>query len=202
MTMRIAVLASGEGTTLQAMIDAVRAGRLRAEIVLVVSNHPHSGAIRRAGAHGIPTAWLNGVTHPDPNELDRAIADALRNSKAEWVVLAGYMKQIGPLMLAAFPGRILNTHPSLLPRHGGKGMYGKRVYEAILAGGDTETGVTIHLVDAEYDTGPILTQTRLSVPPNSTVDSLQREVQALERGLLCETLQCIADGSIRSNGGG
>ena len=178
------------------MIDAIRSGRLNAEIALVISNNRDSGALHRAADNGLRTACLSAATHPDPCELDQAICSALVESQADIVVLAGYMKKIGPLALAAFSGRIINTHPSLLPKHGGKGMYGPRVYEAVLANGDSETGVTVHLVDAEYDTGPIIAQATLPVAANATVESLKREVQALERQVLCATLQRIAEGDI------
>lgn len=193
---RIAVLASGEGTTLQSILDSIRQQRLLATIGLVISNNRNSGALVRAASAGLPWAHLSGVTHPDPDQSDRAICAALIEHRIDAVVLAGYMKKIGPRTLDRFSGRILNTHPSLLPRHGGKGMYGRRVHEAVLASSDVETGVSVHLVDGEYDTGPVIAQTRLPVPTDATVESLEREVQQLERQFLCETLQQISSGCI------
>jgi len=194
--MRIAVLASGKGTTLQSIIDAVHSRTLNAEIAVVISNNRNSGALGRAQANGLPTAHLSGITHPDFAELDRAICGALVASRSDVVVLAGYMKKIGPLTLAHFSGAILNTHPSLLPRHGGQGKYGRRVHEAVLASGDLETGVSVHLVDAEYDAGPVLAQTKVPVERNETVQALEVRVQILERQFLCETLQRIASGAL------
>ena len=190
--MRIAVLASGEGTTLQCIIDAVHSHTLNAEIALVISNNKISGALGRARASGLPAVHLSGITHPDYAELDRAICSALVASRSDVVVLAGYIKKIGPLTLDRFSGAVLNTHPSLLPRHGGRGMYGRRVYEAVIASGDLETGVSVHLVDAEYDTGRVIAQTRLPVERNDTVQTLEVRVRSLERQFLCETLQRIA----------
>jgi phosphoribosylglycinamide formyltransferase-1 len=194
--MRIAVLASGEGTTLQSIVDAIRARRLDAQVVLVVSNNRNSGALERAAAAAIPTAHLSGVTHPDPDKLDQAICAALLKSRADVVVLAGYMKKIGRRTLEKFAGRVLNTHPSILPRHGGQGMYGRRVHDAVLASGDAETGVSVHLVDAEYDTGPVIAQTRVPVQAGIAVEQLEQAVQALERLFLCATLQRVACGQL------
>ena|SRR6185369_601151 len=194
--MRIAVMASGEGTTLQALVDAIAEGRLQGQMVAIISNNGQSGAIARAAAHGIPFAHLSGVTHPEPALLDAAICRMLTEAGADVVVLAGYMKKIGPQTLERFAGRIINTHPALLPRHGGKGMYGRRVHEAVLASGDASTGVSVHLVDAEYDTGPVIAQATCPVPVGATVDALESQVQALEKAFLCATLERIARGEI------
>jgi phosphoribosylglycinamide formyltransferase 1 len=193
---RLAVLASGEGTTLQSLIDSIDAGQLEAQVAVVVCNNRGSGALAKAAAAGIPFAHLSAVTHPEAAALDAAIRSVLEQHGVEIVVLAGYMKKIGPQTLARFSGRIINTHPSLLPRHGGKGMHGRHVHEAVLAGGDAHTGVSVHLVDAEYDTGRVLAHSRIPVPPQATVEMLEREVRTLERQFLCTTLQRIARGEI------
>jgi phosphoribosylglycinamide formyltransferase-1 len=112
------------------------------------------------------------------------------------VILAGYMKKLGPATLGAYRGRILNIHPALLPKHGGQGMYGRRVHEAVLAAGETVTGVTVHVVDEQYDHGPILAQREVTVLPGDTVDSLAARVLAQEHRLYAETLQQISDGRI------
>src|SRR6202023_2647515 len=109
----------------------------------------------RARLAGIRGLHLSSSTHESPEALDAAIRDALRQAGAELVFLAGYMKRVGPLVLAAFSGRVLNTHPALLPKFGGKGMYGDHVFRAVLDAGDAESGVSVHLVDPEYDTGPL-----------------------------------------------
>ena len=111
--------------------------------------------------------------------------------------LAGYMKKLGPLVLNAFEGRILNTHPALLPRFGGPGMYGDRVFEAVLEAGESESGVSIHLVDAEYDTGDIVSQCRVPVLPGDCLEDLKARVQAREKEFVVETLSQIAKGEIR-----
>lgn len=190
--MHLGVLASHEGTTLQAVLDAVAAGRLPARVTIVVSNNGGAGALRRARAAGVPTAHLSSVTHPDPDALDAAIVRTLEEARVDVVFLAGYMKKLGPRMLRAYAGRILNTHPSLLPRYGGQGMYGNRVHEAVLAAGDAETGASVHLVDAEYDTGPVVAQCRVPVLPGDSVADLAARVQAEERELVVDTLAAMA----------
>ena len=192
--MKIGVLASHEGTTLQAVLDACATGRIPAQVVLVVSNNAGSGALRRARTAGVPALHLSSTTHPDPKSLDRALLQALRAQAVDLVLLAGYMKKLGPLTLAAFPGRILNTHPALLPRFGGQGLYGAHVHRAVLAAGERESGASIHWVDGEYDTGPVIAQVRVPVEPGDTPESLAARVQAAERTLLVKVLDELARG--------
>jgi phosphoribosylglycinamide formyltransferase-1 len=181
---------------MQAVIDNIEAGRLDARVVLVVSNNSDSGALARARRHRLPSVHLSGHTHHDPAELDRALRDALVAAQAELVLLAGYMKRIGPLTLAAFRGRILNIHPALLPRHGGLGMYGLRPHQAVIAAGDTESGATVHLVTAEYDQGPALRQRRVPVLPGDSPETLQQRVLAEEHRIYSEVLADIIAGKI------
>ena len=154
--MNIGFLASGRGSNMQAVIDACRAGVIDGRAAVVISNNSRAGALDRADREGIPRYHLSSVTHPDPGELDRAILDALTAHGVGLVMLAGYMKKLGPETLRHFRNRVLNIHPALLPRHGGEGMYGRRVHEAVLAAGEKETGVSVHIVDAEYDRGPVI----------------------------------------------
>lgn len=195
--LRIAVMASGSGTTLQAVIDACDAGTLAGEVVLVISNNSGSGAVARAHRHRLRVAHLSSHTHPDAAALDRAIAARLGDASPDVVLLAGYMKKLGPRVLEAFAGRIINTHPSLLPKYGGKGMYGSNVHAAVIAAGDRRTGISVHLVDGEYDTGRVLAQREIDVDAADTARTLAKRVQAVERPFLIEVLQQIASGSIR-----
>jgi phosphoribosylglycinamide formyltransferase-1 len=181
---------------MQAIIDACKAGRLDAVPSVVISNNSRSGAMRRAAREGIPRHHLSSHTHPDPDALDRAICDVLEKHRVELVVLAGYMRKLGPRTLARFRGRIVNIHPALLPQFGGKGMYGLRVHAAVLAAGVKETGVTVHLVSQEYDQGPILAQRRVPVDSQDGVESLAARVLECEHALYPETLQRIASGEI------
>jgi len=185
---RFAVLASHEGTTLQAVLDACSQGDLDAEVTLVISNNSNAGALHRAHNAGVVTAHISSTTHPTDEARDQAILGALRNAEADWVLLLGYMKKLGPQTLAEYSGRILNTHPALLPQFGGKGYFGRKVHEAVLAAGETETGATVHLVETDYDTGPTLAQVRVPVRPHDTVESLEERVKHAERKLLINTL--------------
>jgi phosphoribosylglycinamide formyltransferase 1 len=194
--LRIGVLASGAGTTLQAVIDAAQSGRLPVQVAVVISNNSQAGAVARAQRHSIPWVHLSAKTHGDERRLDEAIRDTLAKNDARFVLLAGYMKKVGPATLRAFSGRVLNTHPALLPKHGGKGMYGSRVYAAVLASGDPVTGVSVHLVDSEYDTGRVLAQREVPVNPGDDVRSLSERVQRAEREFLVEVLGQIAEGAI------
>jgi phosphoribosylglycinamide formyltransferase-1 len=194
--LRIGVLASGAGTTLQAVIDAIEAGELAGAIAVVISNNSRSGALARAARHSLPGVHLSSVTHGSVGSLDTAIRDTLLKHKANLVLLAGYMKKLGPVTLDAFAGRVINTHPALLPKHGGKGKYGRRVHESVLAGREKVTGVSVHLVDRDYDTGRVLAQREVHVEPGDDVDSLTARVQAAEREFLVETLRKIASGAL------
>jgi phosphoribosylglycinamide formyltransferase-1 len=193
--MRIGVLASGGGTTLQAVLDACARAELAASIALVISNNSGSGAIERATKAGIPTRHLSLKTHPDPAALDAAIEAALVEARVEVVFLAGYMKRLGERTLARFAGRILNTHPALLPKFGGQGMYGANVHRAVIAAGETVTGVTVHLVDGDYDTGPPIAQVEVPVLPGDTAEILAARVQERERALVVEVLGELATGT-------
>lgn len=192
--MNIAILASGEGTTLQAVLDACANGSLPARVVCIISNNPGSGALRRAREAGVEGLYLSSKTHSSAEELDRAIRDALVSRGVDLVFLAGYMKKLGPLTLQEFQGRILNTHPALLPKFGGQGMYGIHVHRAVIAAGEKTSGASIHLVDNEYDTGPVIAQTTVDVKPDDTPETLAARVQQNERALVVAVLTEIATG--------
>lgn len=194
--LRVAVLASGAGTTLQAVIDAAESGELDAEVVVVISNNSASGALERARRHRIPARHLSGRTHATPEALDRAIATALGEHHPDLVLLAGYLKKLGAHTLRAYRGRIVNTHPALLPRHGGKGLYGSHVHEAVIAAGEKTTGVSVHLVDGDYDTGRVIARCEVQVEKGDDAKTLASRVQAVERRFLVEVLQGIAGKSI------
>ena len=177
MSPRIAVLASGEGTTLQAIMGTCH-------VVLVISNNRDSGALRRARQLGVPGIVVGETADPDLEMLA-----GLKSSGANLVVLAGYLQKVGKLTLKAYQGRIINTHPSLLPKHGGKGMYGKRVHQAVLAGGDKETGVTIHHVTDDYDTGDVIAQCVVPIMPGDTVTLIEERVKEVEKRMICAVIQ-------------
>ena len=194
--MNIAIFASHFGSTLQAILDAAKSGQLGATPRVVISNNSTSGAAQRAERHGVPFRHLSGQTHADPAALDAAILEALVEHRTDLVFLAGYMKKLGPRTLAHFRGRILNTHPALLPKFGGLGMYGSRVHAAVLASGDRVTGVSLHRVEGDYDTGPVLAQCEVPVLPGDDVETLSARVQTRERVFVVETLARIARGEL------
>ena len=181
---------------MQSVVDACREGRLQAEVALVISNNSSARVLMRASEAGIPALYLSSRTHPEPADLDVAICRALVEHVVDTILLAGYLKKLGPITLDRFTGRILNTHPALLPKYGGLGMYGDRVHEAVLASGDRESGVSVHIVDAEYDTGPVLAQTRVPVEPGDTVSLLSQRVHARELDFVVEVLREIERGGI------
>ena len=195
--MNLGFLASHNGTNMQAVINACHSGRLNARPVVVISNNRDSGALERARNEKISRFHLSGGTHPDPADLDREIVDVLLAHDVNLVILAGYMKKIGPVTLATFPTRIINIHPGLLPEYGGQGMYGRRVHEAVIASGDKVTGVTVHVVDPVYDNGPILAQTKIPVKQEDTVDSLAERVLAVEHEFYVDTIGRIIRGDIK-----
>jgi phosphoribosylglycinamide formyltransferase-1 len=190
--MRLGFLASHGGTNLQAVLDACASGELSATPAVLVTNNRGAHCITRAQAAGVAVHVLNGVTHPEPDDLDAAMLEALRSSGCEWIVLAGYMKKIGPRVLEAFAGRMINIHPALLPRHGGQGMFGMNVHRAVIAAGDAVSGATVHLVDGEYDEGPVLAQAEVPVLPGDTPETLAARVLETEHRLLVATLCDLA----------
>lgn len=194
--MKLGFLASHRGSSMRAIVDACRSGLLDAQPRVVISNNANSPALDWAGEQGIRTFHLSSKTHPLPEELDAAIAGALSAEQVDMVLLSGYMKMVGPRTLAAFPARILNVHPALLPRFGGAGMYGTRVHEAVLAAGETVSGVTIHLVDEEYDRGPIVAQSVVPVRPGDDAGSLAARVLVEEHRLYVDSVRKIVAGEI------
>ncbi len=194
---KLGFLASGRGSNMLAIIDNCNTEKLNAEPVVVISNNADAGVLEYAREAGIPAFHLSSKTHKDDSVLDDEITNTLKAHKVDWVILAGYMKKIGPGLLEEFKGKIFNIHPSLLPKHGGQGMYGLHVHEAVLASGESETGVTIHMVDGEYDQGRILAQEKVPVEADDTPELLAVRVLKVEHELYSETLQGVIEGRVR-----
>jgi phosphoribosylglycinamide formyltransferase-1 len=176
---RVAVLASGGGTNLQALLDALHGESITplARVALVITNRPDAGAVERARSSGVPVTVLR-----DPDDAAELLA-AL-DQGADLVVLAGYLKLVPPAVVARFRWRMINIHPALLPAHGGPGMFGRRVHEAVLASGAAESGATVHYVDEQYDRGPIIAQVRVPVRAGDTAETLAARVLDAEHRLL------------------
>lgn len=198
--LRMAVFASGGGTNFQAIIDAVEAGTIPAEIVLCVSNKREAGALARAQKHRIPSLILSPSDYPDEEMYCTKLFSALNDHEVNFIVLAGYMRMIPAKIVRRFRGRMLNIHPALLPAFGGKGMYGKYVHEAVLEYGVKWTGVTVHLVDELYDHGPVVLQEPVPVLENDTPDSLAERVLKTEHKLYSEAVRLFAENRVRLEG--
>lgn len=186
--LRVGVLASHQGTNFQAIVDACAEGNINAVVSTLISNNSDAPVMARAVRAGITTHHLSSRTHPNPEALDHAICEALLAAGTDLVVLAGYMKKLGTEVLSTFEHRIINVHPSLLPKYGGKGLFGMRVHEAVLEAGETESGATVHLVDSEYDQGDILRQRAIPIENDETAESLAAKVHAIEHDLLLDTI--------------
>ncbi|HET7646097.1 MAG TPA: phosphoribosylglycinamide formyltransferase [Candidatus Limnocylindria bacterium] len=197
--MRLGVLVSGRGSNLEAVLDARVPGL---EPVLVISNRPAVRALEVAAAHGVPAMVLRRGDFPDAAARDAAVGRALTDAGAELGLLAGYDQLLRPSYFAAFAGRTINIHPSLLPAHGGAGMMGMAVHRSVLACGDAETGVTIHEVTPELDGGPIIASARVAVRPGDDAETLAARVLAEEHRLLVATLTTLAARGATPVGGG
>jgi phosphoribosylglycinamide formyltransferase-1 len=186
-------MVSGGGTNLQAILDAVEDGSLAdARVVLVISSRADAYALTRAESRGIPVMTAGRAEFPDEAERTAAVSDALRRAGAELIVLAGYMSILPPDFIREFSGRIINIHPSLIPKHCGVGFYGRRVHRAVLAAGDAESGATVHFVDEGVDTGPVIIQERVPVLAGDDEESLAARVLRTEHKILVEAIRRIA----------
>ncbi len=188
--LKIGVLLSGSGTNLQAIIDAAAEG-LPVEIVHVVSSRPDAFGIERAHRAGIPVTVLNRDVYADPVEADRRIAETLRYAHAEYVVMAGYMRKVTPVLLDAFPDRVLNLHPALLPS-----FKGAHAIQDAFDAGVKVTGITVHFANEDYDEGPIVAQRAVEVREDDTHDDLEARIHEVEHVLYPEVLRLVAEGRV------
>ncbi len=193
---KLGFLASHGGSNVGAIIAACRDGRLKADPTVVISNNSGAFVLERARQMGIPSYHLSSRTYPDAAALDTAITDTLTRHEVDLVILAGYLKRLGPSTIDHWRGCIINTHPSLLPKHGGRGMYGERVHAAVLAAGETVTGISIHLVTERYDEGPILAQIIEPVVPGDTPETLASRLYPREQALSIDVIARISQGEL------
>ena len=191
---KLGLLASGRGSNMRAIIAACRSNELDAEPCVMISNNPKSAALEYARQSNIDTFSLQSDT---PLKRDEKMVNILQTYRVELVILAGYMQKIGDRTLEEFVGRIINIHPSLLPKYGGKGMYGMHIHRAVLAAGESRTGVSIHQVNHDYDQGKILKQESVAVEKNDTPESLALRVLQTEHRLYPQTLNEIIGGQIK-----
>lgn len=193
---RLAVFASGGGSNFQSIINAVEAGSLEIELALAVSNRSTAGALERAARHGIPTLTLDPKSFAKEEDYATELLAELDRHRVNFIALAGYLRKIPSVVVQRFRGRMLNIHPALLPAFGGKGFYGRKVHVAVLEHGAQWTGATVHLVDEEYDTGPIVLQMPVPVRSDDTPESLAARVLEAEHALYPEALRLFASGRI------
>jgi len=191
-TLQLGFLASHGGTSMRAIVGAIEAGTLDARARLLICNNADAPALDFARAHGLHCRHISARSTGSEHAADEAICAALSEAGVEWVVMSGYLRKLGPRTLARYRGRIINIHPALLPHYGGQGMYGRRVHEAVIAAGETVSGITVHLVDEEYDHGEILAQTKVPVLPTDGADDLQARITAAEPPFFVEVLRGIA----------
>jgi phosphoribosylglycinamide formyltransferase 1 len=194
--LKLGFLASHGGSSMKAILDAIATGALRASACVVISNNADAAALAHAQSLGIPAYHLSETRLGAAAAVDRAIAETLSQRGAELVVLSGYMRKIGSATLERFKHRILNIHPGPLPKFGGRGMYGRHVHEAVIAAGERMSGICIHLVDDEYDHGPVLARREVPVEPGDTAETLAARIRAQEPAFFVDTLRRIAEGSL------
>ena len=196
--MKISVFVSGGGTNLQAIIDNTKTGILKdIEIVLVLSSSPSAYALTRASENGIPSVVMRAADYPSREQWDSEMAECVKKSGAELIVLAGYLSLLGPKTVSMYSNRIINIHPSLIPSFCGEGMYGIKPHKAALARGVKVSGATVHFVNENYDEGPILLQKSAEVLPGDTPEVLQKRImQECEWKILPKAIRLIADGKV------
>lgn len=184
--MKIALLASGNGSVLESLLEAGYS------VELIVTNNTNAPVREKAQKLEIACEVVNEKRYP--NGVDAKLLELLEVYGIDWIVLAGYMKRLSPLVISKYRRRIVNSHPSLLPKYGGKGMYGRRVHEAVIASGEDVSGVSVHFVDEEYDSGEIILQKVVPIKPHWDAASLEEEVKKVEKSALVEALgYCLSD---------
>ena len=198
-TARIAVFLSGTGSNLKALIDASKCGILSAKIAFVVSNRAKAYGLTIAAEEGIETFVFKGKRYATPEEAGADLLHRLQQRRIDYIALAGYLRLLPVEVVRAFRNRIVNIHPALLPKYGGKGMYGHFVHEAVIASGDKESGVSVHLVNEVYDDGPVLEQVRVPVMPDDTPDTLAARVLKQEHKLYARVLNKLIKGKYQLN---
>jgi phosphoribosylglycinamide formyltransferase 1 len=199
---RIAVLVSGQGrgSNMQAIVDACRSGKVNGEVGLVVGVNDDAPAMERARSAGVPTAAISPKSLDSSEAYDAALLKTLMDHTIDLICLAGYMRVLGQDIVDAYRGRIMNVHPALIPSFCGKGMYGHHVHEAVIARGVRVTGVTVHFVDEDYDTGPIILQTVVLVEQDDTPDDIAARVLVQEHKTYTDAIALFSEGRLQMRG--
>ena len=200
--LRIAALGSGRGSNFKSVLNAIQERKIpAARICLVISNNSSAGILEIARASSLPAIHLSQKQYPSEELFVDAMLTLLREHDVNFIILAGYMKRVHPRVVEAYRNRILNIHPALLPKYGGKGMYGHHVHEAVIRAGDKVTGATVHFVDEVYDHGQVVLQRSVRVEPDDTAETLAAKVLKIEHQLYPEALRLIAEEDLASQRG-
>ncbi|HEY8423759.1 MAG TPA: phosphoribosylglycinamide formyltransferase [Clostridia bacterium] len=198
MKKRLCVFASGSGTNMQAVMDEIDKGSINGEIVLLVASASNIGAIERAQKKGIPVRVFSKKDFATPQERDKAIVQVLKEFDVDYIILAGYLAILTKEIISQYPNRIINIHPSLLPKFGGKGMYGINVHKAVIQAKEKYSGATVHFVDEGADTGPIILQRRIRVRPDDDEYTLQQKILTkIEHKLLPYVVKLLCEDRIK-----
>ncbi|MCH2310119.1 MAG: phosphoribosylglycinamide formyltransferase [SAR202 cluster bacterium] len=194
--LNLGILASHEGTNLQVILDACNQKAINASVNVVISNNSDSRALKRAKEANVLALHMSTITHLNEHKLDIAITEIMKSNQVNLILLAGYMKKIGPLLLSRYKNRIINSHPSLLPLYSGKGMFGDLVHQSVLENKEEVSGITLHLVDQDYDHGHKIAQKKVKVLPTDNIISLKKRIQFIEHQFWIETLKKISQKEI------
>jgi len=192
----IGVLASGRGSNCAALLHRIEEDEIPAKIAAVISNNQYAGVLQIARDNSIPAYYIERNQFETGDEFSQALEKIFDQHKINFMVLAGYLRKVPPRIIRRFANRMLNIHPALLPDFGGKGMYGHAVHEAVLKSGSTVSGATVHLVDEEYDHGPIILQREVLVLPNDTPDLLAARVLQVEHRIYADAVRLFAEGRV------
>lgn len=194
--LNIGFMASYNGSGMVSVLEAIKNNGMQINPTVLICNNKNANALKSAEKYGLPTYHLSNKTHKNNENLDEAICFILKKHDVDLLILSGYMKKLGAKTLSEFHYKILNIHPSLLPKFGGKGMYGDHVHAAVLENKENETGATVHIVTEEYDQGPIINQQKVSLTDHETLESIRDKVRQIESHLYVDTLEGILSGEI------
>lgn len=199
--LQVAVLGSGRGSNFQSILNAIRQDVVpNVRVQVVISNNSNAGILEIARANAIPAVHLSQRLFPDEGAFVGAQLETFRQYDVNFVVLAGYMKQLHPRVIAAYRNRIINIHPALLPKFGGKGMYGMHVHEAVVRQNESVSGATVHLVDEEFDRGAVVLQRQVRVEPGDTAEIVAAKVLEIEHEIYPQALRLFAEGRVTVTG--
>ena len=188
---KTAIFASHGGSTFQFMVEAVKSDNLNIDPILLITSNPEAFVLERAKSLNIESKVMSRKAYENFSAWDKALVDHLKELDIEFIILAGFMVKLGPELLKSYPNKIVNVHPSLLPKYGGKGMFGLNVHKAVLKNQERETGVTVHYVNEELDEGQIIAQKKVAVLPDDTPETLNQRLQEIEKPFYVEMINQV-----------